>query len=183
MSPLVLSPLAWSPWGSRASPGPLLGLSWAPLGPLLGAPGPLLGLAWAPPGPSGALGVLLGCSWRLLGLSWAAPGPLLASAGVPWRALGPLSGILGPSFDPLGGSWQPKLTFHGTLQKIRFSMCFVVFVASRGSCDPLLDRFWSLVGPLGALWTALGWLLAGSRRLGTHRTSRTASQAMPEKVI
>ena len=82
--PLVCSPLAWTPLGSRASPEPLIGLSreglwggafWAPWRPL-----GLLGPSWASPGsllasplgpPLARSWPLLGCPWVLLGLFWA----------------------------------------------------------------------------------------------------------------
>ena len=98
LSPLVSScpfPCGLAPWGSRAPPGPFLGLLWAPLGPLLGffrVP------FWASSRPS-----------ALQGLSWASPGPLLTPPGAPWApswaALGGSWASLGPPRGALGGSW------------------------------------------------------------------------------
>ena len=61
---------------------------WAVLGHSWASPGLLLGLSWA----------LLGLRWALLGLSWAllgSSGPLLGSPGLSWAILGSPGPILG----------------------------------------------------------------------------------------
>ncbi len=141
---LSFPPLPLPPWGSRASPGALLGLSWAHLGLLLGLswgpfwaswrPLALQGLSWASPGSP-----LLGRPLGLL-LSWASLGPLLAPSGVPWRALGSLVGTIELSFGPLGRllAAKPRPTFHGTLQKplLFFEGVCCVF------CDLMVSQLW-----------------------------------------
>ena len=102
LSPLVLSPLAGYPWGSKASPGPLLGLSWTspPGGPEL---------PWVAPGLSwGALGILFGTlepSFGPLGRLLAAKtdfGPPGCLLGASWAAPG---GPLERFWALLAGSW------------------------------------------------------------------------------
>ena len=161
LSPLVSScpfPCGLAPWGSRAPPGPFLGLLWALLGPLLGF---VRGPFWASSRPS-----------ALQGLSWASPGPLLTPPGAPWA----------PSWAALGGSWAslgplgPLLAAFGPLlgrpgPKLRFSR--VLASGSHfgppggpwgawGPPGPPLALSW--VGP-GALLAALGSLLGRSWRL------------------
>ena len=76
---VVLLPRSWCV-------GPLLGLSWASLGPILSPPGPLRaspGLSWASPGP------LLGLSWVLIWAVWDYPWSLVGfPAPPPWAAPG-----------------------------------------------------------------------------------------------
>ena len=118
------------PLAVEAAAGPLLGHSWAPLGPasgghgaapelLLGCPGASWGLL-GPPGASwGCSWTASGrppawCSWRLLaapGRSWlllAAPGgswPLLAGPGRSWPLVAACGRSPGCSCGAPGGFW------------------------------------------------------------------------------
>ena len=75
-----------------------LGLSWGCLGPVLGCLGPVLGLSWA---VLGCLGPVLGCLGLVLGLSWVCLGPVLA-------CLGPVLACLGPVLGDPWGQEPPK---------------------------------------------------------------------------
>ena len=74
-----------------------MGVSWGPLGGILGPLGTLLGVSWGVLGAGSSFSAVLGRTWRVLGAS-----------------LGPLGGVLGPSWavlaaswGPLGASWRP----------------------------------------------------------------------------
>ena len=100
-------PLAWSPGGSPAPLGPLLGLSRGPFWASW-RPGSwrLLGLSWAAPGPSG--------SWPPLGLLerfWRPSEPkqntLERLLGGPREISRPLSAEKGPKIGPPKFLWSP----------------------------------------------------------------------------
>ena len=99
-----MSPTSTSWWGSlevnNSLSCPILGLSWAYLGPILGLSGAYLGLSWAYLGPIlaylGPILAYLGTSWPFLGLSW----PILGHHVLIFCHPGPILAVFGPILGP-----------------------------------------------------------------------------------
>ena len=84
-----------------------MGVSWGPLGGILGPLGTLLGVSWGVLGAGSSFSAVLGRTWRVLGASL---GPLGGVLGPSWAVLATSWGPLGASWRPLGASWRPRPT-------------------------------------------------------------------------
>ena len=163
--------------------GPLLGLSWGPLGPSW-AP---FGLSWGPLGRSwGSLGGLLGRLGVVLGASWAVlerrkgekarkpntfknlrKSMILASWGSLGKGRGSVGGVWAASWAVVGPSWAAWDDQSGTRDP---------FGPSGRSLEAVLSTSWAVLGASGisdrhrpGLGRDLAGTWPGTCRVGTPR--------------
>eukprot|EP00662_Eupelagonemidae_sp_cell21_P056771 gene56771-biopygen38192 len=136
-----------------ASPGPVLGHSWASSGPALGqfriSSGPVLSQFWASSGPFWI------SSGAVLGQSWASSGPVLCQF---WASPGPgpvLDQFWASSGAALGQSWASSGPALGQLWTSSGSVLDQIWASSgpvldqlRASSGPVLSQFWASSGPV-----------------------------------